>query len=238
MMKTLFFSCSILFAVFNSISSENISTYICNRTSSCGCTSDQKVRARIVGGEAVLSYSWGWIVSLYRSKSYFCAGSLISSDLILTAAHCLDSEITKLKHITVIAGSNLLSNGDKRGQERTIFEVFIHPDYENDTKLNDIAIIRLSRPFDMSNSRLSIVCLPNAMTVESIAELEYPMPGTSLVVIGWGVTAYGNINPSNSLQQVTVKAVESTSSDCSTDSREMVNSTLHFCAGVPGGGKG
>ncbi|CAF4890613.1 unnamed protein product, partial [Rotaria magnacalcarata] len=61
--------------------------------------------------------------------------------------------------------------------------------------------------------------------------------GTALVVIGWGVISTSNPNPSTSLQQVTVQAVESTSSDCKTHAQEMANVTLQFCAGVSGGGK-
>ncbi|CAF4762344.1 unnamed protein product, partial [Rotaria sp. Silwood2] len=205
--------------------------------SSCGCSSNLAILARIFGGEEVSTYSWGWIVSLYLSNKYFCSGSLISSNLILTAAHCIIYELSKLSQITAIAGSNRLSNRDGQGQLRHVYEVFIHPDYDNKLKVNDIAIIRLSRPFDMSSSRLSIVCLPNIVTAESIAKLEYPIPGTNLVLIGWGRTENSQTNPSTTLQQVTVKAVASTSSDCMTSAHEMVNINVHFCAGVPGGGK-
>ncbi|CAF3497006.1 unnamed protein product [Rotaria sp. Silwood1] len=217
--------------------SDEKTTYICDRKSSCGCSSDLAVLARIFGGEAVSRNSWGWIVGLYRSNNYYCAGSLISSTLILTAAHCITSELSKLEKITVIAGSNRLSNRDGQGQIRRVYEVFIHPDFDKNSKVNDIGIIRLSTPFDMTNSKLTIVCLPHAVTAESIAEVEYPVPGTTLVVIGWGATEYSPMNPSTTLQQVTVKAVASTSSDCTTSTNEMVNVTVHFCAGISGGGK-
>ncbi|CAM4762155.1 unnamed protein product [Rotaria magnacalcarata] len=208
-----------------------------SKRSSCGCSSNVAVLARIIGGEEVLSHSWGWMVGLYRSNSYFCGGSLIESDLIITAAHCMKPELTTLANIKVIAGSNSLSNRDGQGQIRHVHEVFVHPDFDNNLKVNDIAIIRLSSPFDISISKIATICLPAAVTLESIAKLEYPVPGTALVVIGWGVISTSNPNPSTSLQQVTVQAVESTSSDCKTHAQEMANVTLQFCAGVSGGGK-
>ncbi|CAF4302552.1 unnamed protein product, partial [Rotaria magnacalcarata] len=208
-----------------------------SKRSSCGCSSNVAVLARIIGGEEVLSHSWGWMVGLYRSNSYFCGGSLIESDLIITAAHCMKPELTTLANIKVIAGSNSLSNRDGQGQIRHVHEVFVHPDFDNNLKVNDIAIIRLSSPFDISISKIATICLPAAVTLESIAKLEYPVPGTALVVIGWGVISTSNPNPSTSLQQVTVQAVESTSSDCKTPAQEMANVTLQFCAGVSGGGK-
>jgi trypsin len=228
----------IFFILLLRLKSDNVTTYICDQTSSCGCSSAPAVLSRIIGGEQVSSLSWGWAVGLYRANSYYCAGTLIASDLVVTAAHCMLPELTKLSEMTIIGGTNSLSNSDGNGQVRRVLETFVYPNYTVALKINDIAIIRLSTPFDMSSSGLAIVCLPNAVTAESIAKLEYPVPGTTLVVVGWGVTVYGDTDPSTSLQQVTVEAVAYDSSDCTTSEDEMVNVTFQLCAGVPGGGKG
>ncbi|CAF0923503.1 unnamed protein product [Adineta steineri] len=195
------------------------------------------ILSRIIGGETAPSHTWGWTVGLYRSNHFYCAGSIIASDLVVTAAHCIYSEILTLSKLTLIAGSNLLSDTDKQGQIRSVHEVFIHPQYDNRLTLNDIAIIRLSKPFNMSDSRLAAICLPNAVTAEENAISEDPKPGTNLVVVGWGVTESGSGIKSKTLQQVTVQAVASNSTDCTTSTGDMVNSTLTFCAGVAGGGK-
>ncbi|CAF0941439.1 unnamed protein product [Adineta steineri] len=195
------------------------------------------ILSRIIGGETAPSHTWGWTVGLYRSNHFYCAGSIIASDLVVTAAHCIYSEILTLSKLTLIAGSNLLSATDKQGQIRSVHEVFIHPQYDNRLTLNDIAIIRLSKPFNMSDSRLAAICLPNAVTAEENAISEDPKPGTNLVVVGWGVTESGSGIKSKTLQQVTVQAVASNSTDCTTSTGDMVNSTLTFCAGVAGGGK-
>lgn len=234
----LYFVNVIVSLLFITVNSADRTIYICDRKASCGCSPDAAVLGRIIGGEQVLSNSWGWVVGLYRSNSYFCSGSLIEPDLIITAGHCMIPELTTLSQVTVIAGTNTLSNTDGRGQVRQVKELFLHPDYDNTLRLNDIAIIRLRNPFNMLGSGVTVICLPNAVTAESIAKLEYPVPGTTLIVIGWGVTDLYDSNPSTTLQQVTVQAVASTSTDCATSTHEMVNSTIQFCAGVPGGGKG
>ena len=227
-----------LFAVLVVCSSGAETTYACDRTSSCGCSSSAAVLSRIIGGEPVASLSWSWTVALYNAGTFFCGGSLISSTMIVTGAHCMAPQLSSLSTVTIIAGTNALSNSDGKGQVRHLIEVFMHPDYEGAKVTNDIAIVRVSQPFDLSNSKLTPVCLPNAVTAEIIATLEYPLPGTSLAVVGWGVIEYGRKDPSPSLRQVVVQAVASTSPNCATSTKEFTNVTVQFCAGVPAGGKG
>ena len=48
--------------------------------------------SRIVGGSEAVPHSWPWqclVVAVYGGFSYRCGGSVIGSNHILTAAHCL-----------------------------------------------------------------------------------------------------------------------------------------------------
>lgn len=45
---------------------------------------------RIVGGVEATPHSWPHQVALFIDNMYFCGGSLISSEWVLTAAHCMD----------------------------------------------------------------------------------------------------------------------------------------------------
>ena len=45
---------------------------------------------RIVGGFEAEEHEWPGIVALFIDDMWFCGGSLITDDFVLTAAHCAD----------------------------------------------------------------------------------------------------------------------------------------------------
>lgn len=69
-----------------------------------------------------------------------CGGSLISSNSIITAAHCyFDGKVTA-DEFTSILGSNLIFSG---GLRILTNDVTVHPDYDVEMISNDIAIIKI-----------------------------------------------------------------------------------------------
>lgn len=44
----------------------------------------------IVGGRDASLSSWPWQVGLISAYGVFCGGTLITYDVVITAAHCLD----------------------------------------------------------------------------------------------------------------------------------------------------
>ncbi|KAA0202995.1 hypothetical protein HAZT_HAZT010844 [Hyalella azteca] len=45
---------------------------------------------RISGGQEAWPHSYPWMVALFIDDAYFCGGSIIDDQWILTAAHCMD----------------------------------------------------------------------------------------------------------------------------------------------------
>ena len=134
--------------------------------------------SRIVGGAPAPSGLAPWQVSLrHADYGHFCGGSLISRSWVLTAAHCLE-EIKDTRPLTVMRGSRSLSSG---GEERAVEHIVMHPDYDSNSLFNDIGLVRLAEPFDVS--RGETVQLQSAQL-----ERAFGAPGACSVVTGWGTT--------------------------------------------------
>merc|ERR1711981_662629 len=57
---------------------------------------------RIVGGNEATPHSHPHQVALFIDDMYFCGGSLISADYVLTAAHCMDGAF----YVKVVLGAH------------------------------------------------------------------------------------------------------------------------------------
>jgi len=131
--------------------------YSCRVRAPCGCSIKQAILAKIMGGKAVRTRSWGWLVSLtrYSDHEHFCGGSILSSSWVLTAAHCVSD--MNASDIIINAGSNKLNQST---QKRRVAKIVSHPYYNPDTYVNDIALIQLSSSLDMTDPDVAKICLP------------------------------------------------------------------------------
>jgi len=104
-----------------------------------------KYERLIVGGEIANKTDWPWIVSLNKYDSHWCGGSLIAPQWVLTAAHCVvdRSRNARSSKIYIVAvGAHKLSEVN---QKIKVSKVIIHPDYDDDTMVNDVALLKLER---------------------------------------------------------------------------------------------
>jgi len=111
---------------------------------------------RIVGGNEVDAHSIPWQVGIMTEGDVFCGGTIITSKIILTAAHCKLNE--PLESIYVIVGEHsLLSSED--GVRHNITAWKNHPDYGVQAEVDDdFAIIVLKHPLSLETKLRLLVC--------------------------------------------------------------------------------
>ena len=198
---------------------ESITTYRCNNeTTTCGCSKRPGVSLKITGGQSALFSNWDWIVSFREPERHFCGGSILNEWYIITAAHCFENRTHIMPRIRVCAGTLRLS--DPCQQSRRIYSVIVHPLYNSKTFENDIALVRLTTPLNLSDSSVTPICLPSADDPN-----KYPAVGTLVVSIGWGYLKTGETP--DELQEVILKTMNKSSIDCN----HVKNSQTQLCAG-------
>ena len=223
-------------------------TYSCDPYVSCGCSTRPASLSRILGGEPALNNTWGWAVSILFQNTSYCGGTLISDSWVLTTVTCVRSH--RSSDTFVSAATNTLIG---RQQWRGASVVIPHPDYDYQTQVNDIALIKVSPPFDMTDSAIAQICMPTTMmTTEDYPPIDssvrncrscrwsgcwwcyFSFVDVQMVAIGWGgVTPASTV--SYILQQVTLRRVAYETDSC----HSLITSRyLQFCASVDDGPKG
>merc|ERR1712045_656940 len=113
---------------------------------------------RIVGGHEAEEHEWPWQVALFIDDAWFCGGSLINENYVLTAAHCADGA----SYFDIMAGAhNVRAASEPNRVEVTSFNGWTHPQWDDSTLANDIALIELPSPMSF-NDYIKPSCLPTA----------------------------------------------------------------------------
>ncbi|CAG7818503.1 unnamed protein product [Allacma fusca] len=150
--------------------------------------------ARIIGGTDALSGEFPHQVQLKYFGDHLCGATLISSFLVLTAAHCVMYKSPR--RVKVVSGEYRLSANDSSEQFRDTRQIFMHEDYHEKTYANDIALLLLANEFQLDNFT-KVISLPQenmSFTGEAI-------------VTGWGRLLERVFSPGDTLQKVTVPIV-------------------------------
>ena len=102
--------------------------------------------SRIVGGVAAEEGSVPWQASLAVSGSnIFCGASVVTDRHLVTAAHCLAGVEQSTLGMVDILVNEYNTADNKKPVRRKISKVVIHPQFNQETLRNDIAVVTLRK---------------------------------------------------------------------------------------------
>jgi len=188
-------------------------------SSSCRCGQANSV-SKIVGGVSTEENEYPWQVGLLSSRfssSPFCGGTLISSQEVLTAAHC-GTNIG-----WVVLGEHDVTKADGE-QKVEVCSTIRHPNYNTNTVDNDFAILRLCNPVSFTRD-ISTACLPSSASnnydnVEAIAS-------------GWGTLSSGG-SLASTLREVSLDTMSNSQCTSSNNYNWWQITSNMICAGRAG----
>jgi trypsin len=177
----------------------------------------------IVGGYTVPDGDYAFMASVQTAGSsgsdgHFCGGSIISTEWVLTAAHCMVD--TNPQDIQVAVGRTDLSDASQ-GQTLAVDQIVVHPDYA-DTGTFDAALIHVTEP--IASPAIEMVPLGEESLEES---------GAPLTVSGWGTEFFGSPFIPSQMKAVDVAAVAD--AECTTNGLMGFQADSEVCAETLGG---
>ncbi|XP_065510700.1 trypsin-3-like [Caloenas nicobarica] len=176
---------------------------------------------RILGGSECPSAEHPGLVLLFQFDEHQCGGALLSTQWVLTAAHCRTS------NIQVRAGEHSLATYTGWEQFATAVEIVVHPGYntldDDNSYAHDLMLLRVEPPFEVT-AYVQPLELPGAP----------PATGTNCIVMGWGTTTSPEESYPDTPQCLNVTVVSDTA--CQTVYGTKVIEDM-LCAGVDEGGK-
>jgi secreted trypsin-like serine protease len=206
---------------------------------SAGAQSDGSVQPKIVGGHNASISQYPWQAAVFVDGEQLCGGSLLTSRIVLTAAHCVfdtDPNCVISCGISdpggdgtprldpndgaVMLGSTTL-NGPQSSLIGVAFRSSYNPNFMPAVPQNDVGYL--------------VVAGPSAQTPIKIAGSDEGAlwdPGSPVDISGWGDTEAGP--PPNMLQAATVQVIDD--GTCSADYGADFDANTMLCAGFQSGG--
>nr|XP_011769002.1 enteropeptidase [Macaca nemestrina] len=118
----------------------------------------QDITPKIVGGSNAEEGAWPWVVGLYYGGRLLCGASLVSSDWLVSAAHCVYGRNLEPSKWTAILGLHMTSNlNSPQTVSLLIDQIVINPHYNRRRKDNDIAMMHLEFKVNYTGSTANIL---------------------------------------------------------------------------------
>ncbi|KAJ3626105.1 hypothetical protein MTP99_016628 [Tenebrio molitor] len=176
----------------------------------------RNVLPRIIGGQEAAPHSipsQAFLEMYTENEGWYCGGSLISENYVLTAGHCGEDVVKAM----VSLGAHALSESVEGEITVDSQDVTVHADYDGNVIINDIAVIKLPEPVTLSDT-IQPVALPTT------ADVDNTFTGEEARVSGWGLTDGFDEILSDVLNYVDVKVISN--EECLRDYDNVIDSIL------------
>ncbi|KAM6222809.1 kallikrein-5-like [Rhynchocyon petersi] len=172
---------------------------------------------RIMNGSECGQHSQKWQAAMMMSPGQlYCGGVLVTSQWLLTAAHC------RKPVFRILLGRHSLSPTYEFGQQKLQgIKSIPHPGYSHPGHSNDLMLIKMNRK------------IQNNQNIQPINISSHcPTAGTTCLVSGWGTTSSPQLNFPKALQclNITVLSAE----QCKAAYPGQIDQSM-FCAGDEAG---
>ncbi len=199
---------------------------------------ERSAEISIINGKDTKIKEWPWQVALVAGgpgnnsvparKRYFCSGSLIARDLVVTAAHCVaDLRPSSLRRLQVVSGRTRLSSDS--GSSSYVERRIMPRDSNGRTKYRGIS----SPSWDVALLKLKRRLPAEPVKLAGGPEAAAFAPGSRVMTTGWGVTGPINRIGSNVLKAVTQVVLPD--AVCRRDNGRTYQPKTMICLGGPAG---
>ncbi|XP_004421976.1 PREDICTED: granzyme-like protein 2 [Ceratotherium simum simum] len=142
-----------------------------------------------------------------------CGGFLVRDNFVLTAAHCNG------RNISVTLGAHNIGKMESSQQIIPVLKAFPHKDYNNNSKFNDIMLLKLRKKAQL-NRAVKTIALPRRQ--------DWVRPGQVCSVAGWGKRASGKMP--NRLREVDLEVQDGQKCE---NLFKNYNNSIQLCVGNP-----
>lgn len=136
----------------------------------CGPAPAKAISLGVSVSDAQFTQDYSWAVGVLTGNN-LCTGQFVTTDLILTAAHCITGPAGST---SVLAGNAVIS----QATTLAVAESIVHPDYDAATIQFDAALLRLANPFSVTPVQIATAAEINSLLFD----------GNSATIAGWGQT--------------------------------------------------
>uniref|UniRef100_A0A2A4J1X5 Peptidase S1 domain-containing protein n=1 Tax=Heliothis virescens TaxID=7102 RepID=A0A2A4J1X5_HELVI len=190
---------------------------------------------RIFKGERTRIKSYPFLASIHLLGAFVCAGSILSKNIVITAASCLQllhnnrfyRENPRALYVRI--GSDYFTIG---GEKINVIEVFFHHEYNPRTLSHNLVLLRLNRDIKFRKKQKRVKRISyDRMNANLASDTD------GIIIVGWGGRKISNIINEYERIQVSLLDIYEVNECAKIYSKKFVTHK-HFCAGFISTGGG